>query len=204
LLGVDSQGREVLTFLPGWVPPNLEWRRWRDDQILAAAQIVRDVHDATAGSTLAAGSEVVCHGDLSHCNFVFVDDLPRYLIDFDAAYKGTRRSDLGYMAWMWLIGDEDPNEAPPLSDRLRQMSLLLDAYGLEDRDHFADAIQERQRAVRDSMASRGSPTCWVEGEMAFVLANTAAINAAAIEHRGRTRALQGNEAFRQNSPRPQT
>jgi aminoglycoside phosphotransferase (APT) family kinase protein len=189
LLGVDAQGREVLTYLPGVVPPTLGWRRWRDEQIVAAARIVRGIHDATAGSPVTAGSEVICHGDLSPCNFVFVDDVPRYVIDFDSAYPGSRRSDLAYMAWMWLIGGEDSREAPPLADRLRQLRLLLDAYGLPNRELFAESIQERQRAVKDSMASRGSPTWWVEGEMAFVADNAAAIDAAAhagdrVEHEG--------------------
>lgn len=181
LVGVDAAGREVLSYLEGWVPPNLEGRCWRDDQIIAAAGVVRQVHDATEGSTLADAFEVVCHGDLSPCNFVFVDGTPRYVIDFDAASPGTRRSDLAYMAWMWLIGDEDGSEVPPLTSRLRQMRILLDAYELVDRHGFAEAIQERQRAVRDSMSSRGSPTWWVQSEMAFVAANAALIDAAATE-----------------------
>lgn len=179
LLDVDAQGQEVLTYLPGWVPPDLGWRRWRDDQVVAAARIVRGIHDATAGAPLTAGSEVICHGDLSPCNFVFVDDLPRSVIDFDAAYRGSRRSDLAYMAWMWLIGDEGSREAPPLADRLRQMRLLLDAYGLPNRERFADAILDRQCAVRRSMASRGSPTWWVENEMSFVAGHENEIDLAA-------------------------
>jgi aminoglycoside phosphotransferase (APT) family kinase protein len=182
LLDVDADGREVLTYLPGWVPPNLGWRRWRDDQITAAARIVREIHDATAASELAADSEVICHGDLAPCNFVFVDDMPRSVIDFDAAYAGSRRSDLAYMAWMWLIGREDPGESPPFPDRLRQMRLLLDAYDLLDRDRFTDAILERQAAVRSSMTSRGSPTWWVEDEMAFVAAHHSEIAAAAADY----------------------
>jgi aminoglycoside phosphotransferase (APT) family kinase protein len=181
LLGVDADDREVLTYLAGSVPPDLGWRRWRDQQIVAAARIVREIHDATAESQLAADGEVICHGDLSPCNFVFVDDLPRYLIDFDSAAPGTRQADLAYMSWMWLIGDEDSREAPPVADRLRQMRLLLDTYGLADRDRFAEAIQERQRAVRESMASRGSPTWWPEGEIAFVTAHETAINSAATQ-----------------------
>src|SRR3954453_12412815 len=178
LLGVDGDGREVLTFLHGWVPPNLEWRRWRDEQVVAAARIVRELHDATAGSGLTVGAEGVCHGDLSPCNFVFVDGLPRYVIDFDAAYPGTRRQDLAYMAWMWLVGREDSSESPPFRERLRQMRLLLDTYGLEDREDFAEAIHERQRVVRTAMIGRGSPPSWVEDEIAFVAGAAAEINAA--------------------------
>jgi hypothetical protein len=110
---------------------------------------------------------------------VFVDEVPRYVIDFDSVSPGSRRADIAYMAWMWLIGQEDSVSAPPLSDRLRQMRLLLETYDLRDRECFADAILDRQRAVQDSMAGRGSPTWWVEGEMRFVVANAKEINAAA-------------------------
>ncbi|HEY0388704.1 MAG TPA: phosphotransferase [Gaiellales bacterium] len=180
-LGVDPRGREILTYLPGWVPPNLEHRRWDDGQIVAAARIVREVHDATAASPIADGSQVVCHGDLSPCNFVFVDGIPRYLIDFDSARPGTRRADLAYMAWMWLIGDENSSESPPPADRLVQLGLMLETYGLDDRRRFAEAIGRRQLAVRESMVARGSSPSWVEGEIRFVERHAREIDAAALD-----------------------
>jgi Phosphotransferase enzyme family len=177
-LGVDRRGREVLSFRAGWVPPNLEWRRWTDEQVVAAARLVRELHDATEGLPLCGGCEVVCHGDLSPCNFVFVDRRPRFLIDFDSASPGTRRADVAYMAWMWLVGHEDPGHAPPLETRLRQMRLLLDTYGLADRDRFGEAIRERQLAVRASTIARGSLPSWVDAEIAFLDANATQIDAA--------------------------
>ncbi len=82
--GLDDERREVLDYREGWVPPDLEWRRWDDAQLLAAVRLVRSLHDASAGSVLAGSAEVVCHGDLSPCNFVFVEGQPRYLIDFES------------------------------------------------------------------------------------------------------------------------
>jgi aminoglycoside phosphotransferase (APT) family kinase protein len=46
---------------------------------------------------------VVCHNDLSPCNFVFQEGKPIAIIDFDAAAPGPRLHDFGYAAWMWLI-----------------------------------------------------------------------------------------------------
>ena len=86
LLGVDEQGREVLSFIDGWVPPNLDHF---PDEILAAARLLRGLHDATAGSELAGGHEVVCHNDPSPCNYVFVDGRPVALIDFDHPPRAT-------------------------------------------------------------------------------------------------------------------
>ena len=45
LLGVDSVGREMLSFLPGNVPPELG--DFSDSQLVAAARLLRQLHDAT-------------------------------------------------------------------------------------------------------------------------------------------------------------
>jgi hypothetical protein len=78
-LGADERGRDVLTFIGGWVPPNLD--HFLDGTLTAAARLLRRFHDATAGSELAAGDEVVCHNDPSPCNFVFVRGRPVALIE---------------------------------------------------------------------------------------------------------------------------
>jgi len=104
-LGLDDEGREVLTFLPGEVPSDLG--AFTDDQVAAAAKLLRSLHDATSDCELRAGGEVVCHGDPSPCNCVFVDRVPSGFIDFDAAHPGTRAEDIGYAAWLWLdIGND--------------------------------------------------------------------------------------------------
>src|SRR4051794_17576544 len=167
LLGVDEQGREILSFVEGWVPPDLEGRAWSDDQVAEAARLVRRFHDATAGSAIAGAEEVVRHRDLSPCNFAFHHGLPRGLIDFDRAEPGSRRSDLAYMAWMWLVGEEIRGE-PSFSHRMRQLRLLLDSYGLNERDRFADAILAEQLEVRELTLQRGSLPHWVDAEIAFV------------------------------------
>jgi thiamine kinase-like enzyme len=181
LLGVDELGREILSFRAGWVPPNLEWRTWSDEQLAAAGRIVREVHDATSGSELAGDAEVVCHGDLSPCNFVFVDGEPTFLIDFDRAHPDSRKSDLAYMAWAWLIGVEDDVRAPPFEARLAQLPLLLGSYGLVDRSRFAEAIHVEQHEVLDDHVRHGNDAArkWVENEIEFVRAHSDVIDAAA-------------------------
>lgn len=55
--------------------------------------LVHDLlHYATADCALRGAGEVVCHGDASPCNCVFVDGVPRAFIDFDAAHSGSRAS----------------------------------------------------------------------------------------------------------------
>jgi hypothetical protein len=184
--GLDADGREILDYFDGWVPPDLEWRRWDDGQLLAAIRLVRSLHDATAKSALVGSAEVVCHGDLSPCNFVFVSEEPRYLIDFDRAHPDSRRSDLAYMAWAWLVGDEDPAQSTPLHDRLRQLGLMLDAYGLGDRDDFAAAIQVEQREILANHERRGNAEAanWVRSELDFVQRHSHEINESAARTSG--------------------
>lgn len=99
-LGLDDKGREVLTFLSGDVPNDLG--EFSDHQIASAAELLRSLHDASTDCELRAANEVVCHGDPSPCNCVFVDGVPSGFIDFDAAHPGTRGDDVGYAAWLWL------------------------------------------------------------------------------------------------------
>ena len=139
-LGQDRSGRDVLSFLAGSVPA--KWQTFADDQLRAAAGILRALHDATSGSKLASGG-VVCHHDPGPNNFVFQNDLPYALIDFDTAAPGSRLEDLGYMAWAWCLSSNPVRGA--ISDQARQVRTLADAYGVgaSDRAQLTDAIVER-------------------------------------------------------------
>lgn len=105
-LGLDNAGREILSFMPGSVPPELGY--FSDAQLIAAARLLRQLHDATLDCPLRNGHEVVCHGDASPCNCVFVDGVPTAFIDFDDAHPGSKLEDLGYASWLWIdIGNDD-------------------------------------------------------------------------------------------------
>lgn len=105
-LGIDDAGREILTFIPGLVPSELGY--FTDPQLASAARLLRQFHDATLDCPLKNGHEVICHGDASPCNCVFVDGIPRAFIDFDTAHPGSRLEDLGYAAWLWIdIGNDE-------------------------------------------------------------------------------------------------
>ncbi len=125
-LGVDGEGREILSYLEGEVPEELD-AGFSDATIAEAARLIRRFHDATAGSPLAESGEVVCHGDLSPCNTVFRAGVPVALIDFDHAAPGNRLDDLGYALFLWLnLGTDGP--CP--SEQARRISVFCDAYGV--------------------------------------------------------------------------
>lgn len=165
-LGTDEQGRDVLTFIDGEVPTDLGFH---DDQTLCrAASLIRRFHDLSAElvatpATAAMGIEVICHNDLSPCNFVFNAGVPIALIDFDAAAQGSRAHDLGYAAWLWLdLGSAEIAAA----DQPRRLALFLKAYGTDDRALVVAAILTRQamlveqgRRVGDDAMTRWAADC---------------------------------------------
>jgi hypothetical protein len=120
-LGVDEQGREILTFVDGYVPwqeggmpsaPGVSGTSGAsgvtaEGSLVRVAELVRGFHDLTAGTPLAGDAEVVCHNDLAPNNTVYSPDgvglRPVAFIDWDlAAQLGTglnwRFHDIGVRA----------------------------------------------------------------------------------------------------------
>src|SRR5258707_14225505 len=69
-LGMDSEGREILSYLAG--------ESWHesgsglpDDLLVQAARVIRNYHDRTAGSQLSQGHEIVAHQELGPHNSIF-------------------------------------------------------------------------------------------------------------------------------------
>lgn len=150
--GVDEQGREVLEYVEGQVSLPLS-----DARLARVAELVREFHDLTAGSALAEGREVVCHNDLSPKNTVYADGLPVALIDWDLAAPGDRIHDVAHVCWQYL--DLGPR-VPDVAEAARRITLVCDAYGLDDRDGIVRTIlwwQDRCWRGIDESADRGDP-----------------------------------------------
>jgi aminoglycoside phosphotransferase (APT) family kinase protein len=173
-LGGDDQEREVFRYIDGEVPA--KFRRFEDEQVCAAARMLREFHDATRGSELAGSCPVVCHNDPGPNNFVFQQSLPVAIIDFDLAAPGDALWDLGYMAWSWCVSSRP--DRLPVAEQAAQVRLLLDAYGLEQRSGIVDAMIARQ-SWNIEFWSKRSPTRddvieWSRQERAFTQAHRAA------------------------------
>lgn len=143
-LGRDEVGRDVLSFMAGEVPAR--WRRFEGRQVVAAARLLRGMHDAS--QHLAAevgGGEVVCHHDPGPNNAIFRDGLPVAFIDFDFAAPGDPLQDVAYLAWSWCISSRPDRQ--PAAAQAAQVRLLSDAYGLTpaQRAAFPGAIEARIR-----------------------------------------------------------
>jgi hypothetical protein len=193
-LGIDSQGREILSFIDGHVP-------WQDPQqynvrsdasLAGAARLLRRCHDLTAGTSMAAESEVVCHNDLSPRNTVYRNNgqrlLPVAFIDWDLAAPGRRIHDIALMCWQY------PGLGPGVTkaaEAARQIRLICDAYGLADRGPLIDTIlwwQDRcWRGIEAAAASGDAKVArllaaeapkWVQLDRAWVAANRTVLAAA--------------------------
>jgi hypothetical protein len=147
-LGLDEQGREVLTYLPGTVPsyPMPSWV-WFEGVLVEAGRRLARLHQASAGFDTTGAvwqipahspAEVICLNDVAPYNMVF-DDAHQLtgVIDLDTASPGPRVWDLAYLAYRLapLTQVEDTGAGrPSLSVCRHRLEVLCRAYaGAGDR-----------------------------------------------------------------------
>ncbi|TDO44073.1 phosphotransferase family enzyme [Kribbella sp. VKM Ac-2527] len=149
LLGVDAQGREVLSFLPGETvtPPYPDWSM-TDAALDSVAQLLRRYHSAVAGfdpDTFEWAEPVppayvegmVSHNDPNLDNVVFRDGVAVALIDFDLAGPGSALWDVATAIRLWapLRPDADIND-PRRGRALTRLRRFADSYGLGEADRL--------------------------------------------------------------------
>ncbi|NKY53240.1 phosphotransferase [Nocardia vermiculata] len=171
-LGIDGQGREVLSYLGGCTPADSHGHPGHSlEGLTLLARLVRQFHDLTAGTPLAGDQEVVCHNDLSPKNTVYsaaVPDRPIAFIDWDLV------APVAHMCWQYLNLGPDA-EVRASADRLQS---LCDAYGIDDRDAVVDTILWWQERCR-----RGIESGAAEGDAAMVaLRNTGTVDMVRAAH----------------------
>ncbi len=146
-LGVDAQGRDVLTFLDGDVPgaPVEPWAA-ADDVLPGVARLVRRLHDAGEGYVGAprpvdpgrpqplfpeGEPRIFAQRDVTPQNTVFRDRVAYGLIDFDLSDWTTRSVDLANTAMHWVPMCAPVDRAPGYAsiDVAARLRLMLDGYG---------------------------------------------------------------------------
>ncbi len=174
VLGIDREGREILTYLGG-ESGGLGWAKVVGDAgLIAFARLLRAYHEAVAdfrppadlawytGEAGARDGAVVCHGDFGPWNVVWQDARPAGILDWDYARPADRLHDVAY-ALEYAAPFRDGAEclrwlhhpAPP--DRRRRIEVFAAAYGLTSTAGLVDAVIavqrdgiERVRALADS------------------------------------------------------
>jgi Ser/Thr protein kinase RdoA (MazF antagonist) len=146
-LGVDAQGRDVLTFLSGDVPgsPVEAWAA-ADSVLPGVARLLRRLHDASSGYDAPARppvpgrplpvfpegeQRIFAQRDVTPQNTVFRSGVAWGLIDFDLCDWTTRSLDVANTAMHWVPLTDPVDRAPVYADIdvAARIALLLDAYG---------------------------------------------------------------------------
>ena len=163
-LGIDEDGREILTYLDGESGP-AGWAKVTGDAGLTAmARLLRAYHDAVrdfrpapgtqwAGWTSAPGpGELVCHGDFGPWNLVWQGDRPVGILDWDYAWPAPPVHDVAYaLEYVAPFRDDETCRTwlayPEPPDRRRRLALFAAAYGLPSAEGLADEVIAQQELV---------------------------------------------------------
>ncbi len=175
VVGVDVQGREVLTYIegqvladPSWEPGRpTPWPAWAQTEecLVDVARLLRRLHEASASFVPPADArwrqhgcpglgegEIVCHGDIGPHNTVYVDGRAVAFIDWDGIRPNEPLVEFGNAAWHYVpLGDDAYFEASGFSIRpnlARRLAVFGREYGVQDRSQLAWSLhQAKQRSV---------------------------------------------------------
>ncbi len=135
-LGINSEGKHVLTYIEGEVPHDTPHWLWEEEILWEVARKLRQWHDATTefdkkGNWLLVNDEVpevICHNDFAPYNCVFQDRKLVGVIDFDVCSPGSRLWDIAYTTYRFIpilpaqpidaSGDVSPFSYEMMLDRL--------------------------------------------------------------------------------------
>ena len=146
-LGVDSQGREVLTYIPGSpaISPYPDWAL-TDEALASVAKLLRNYHEAVAhfdptphnwppSPPRSMVGPLVSHNDPNLDNIIFRDGRAVALIDFDLAGPGSALWDVATAVRLWapLRPDADIHDVRR-GRSLARLRRFADTYGLTDTD----------------------------------------------------------------------
>ncbi len=146
-LGIDEQGRDMLSYMEGHTLPG-SGSCLSDDLLVQAARVIRRLHDVTAGSVLAQDHEIVAHNELGPHNTIFQDNQLVGLIDWDDAAPGTRLRDLANAIWCYVDVSQWANQAADA--QARRIHLMCAAYGWDDPIAIVNDFEaDLQQALRN-------------------------------------------------------
>jgi len=169
VLGLDPEGREVLTYLEGVVPNESPWPAfvWSEQTLTDVGHWLRRYHEAVQTYRPPEVSrwwyrdgaprrgELICHNDFAPYNTTFVGERIAGIIDWDIAGPARPLWDLAFCAWSWV-----PLHHPGLTRSLggpgedaqaTRLRALCAAYGAGDPSALLPTVIERVAASRDGI-----------------------------------------------------
>jgi hypothetical protein len=175
VLGFDTEGREILTYIEGDAVGNRTvWPAWArsEDALVQAGHWLRAYHAAVAdfvprpgalwrtGETWSPGL-IIAHNDASPFNAAWSDGHLAGFFDWDFAGPASVESDVGWTAvgWVplsaWRVAAAEGFPEP--ADRPRRLRMFLEAYGWRgDPRVLVAVVQERMRVRAEEIRRRGA------------------------------------------------
>jgi hypothetical protein len=174
LLGLDEQGREVLSYFDGESGKEAWAKVISDNGLQAFAKLLRSYHDSVKSfepknnnwALTSQGpnqDEIVCHGDFGPWNTVWQGQKPVAILDWDFAGPSPALYDIAY-ALEYVAPFRDDEECikwlayPKPPDRRHRIQVFAKAYRLDSTAGLVDAVINVQQAgiehVR-SLAEKG-------------------------------------------------
>lgn len=182
-LGVDEQGREVLTFIEGVAGHDpLKEYMCSHDILKEIAKMLRRYHDAVRDFPISEDwermdntpnkIEVVCHNDFAMYNIIFNDEKPVGIIDFDVAAPGPRLWDIAYTLYTCvplsrLFRTEtgknvDYHSLEHADHIMHRVKLFFESYGEKIAEDYLDIVLLRLKGLCQYMKRKAS-----EGDIAY-------------------------------------
>jgi len=176
VLGIDEQGREILTYIPGESYAGgtvaIPDRVLDEQHLVAAARLLRRYHDVGGGFSPPPDAEwrivapteheLICHNDWSPWNALFREERLVAMLDWDLAGPGSRLWDVATAAGCWVTLTSEARLFS-VAERAHRLRAFCDAYGLEDRSHVLSTYQLRTAHIARFIEARAR-----SGEPGFV------------------------------------
>jgi hypothetical protein len=127
--GISEDGREIITFLDGNSPNNLG--DFTNEQLFKAGKIIKNIHELLSDFPGCKKGQTVCHNDLSPCNFMFNNNMPYAVFDWDSCRIGDPKDDLAYAVKMWCDIGNPVQTVNEVNGKIKQM---IQGYGIYEFD----------------------------------------------------------------------
>ena len=166
--GINENGEEVLSFVPGDVFNSLPKGLLTDTVLISAAKLLLKFHTFSGKyiSRLTQNEqwmlpvvtpiEVMCHGDFAPYNVTMIEDVAFGIIDFDTLHPGSKMWDIVYAVYRWV--PIEASEQDVLGEQIRKVKLFLDTYGVTtaSKECFVELLIKRLEALVNFMSQEAA------------------------------------------------
>ena len=182
-LGIDENGREILSFIKGEAGHYpLKKYMWSDEVLQEIAKMLRLYHDSVSDfpfddswrptDNTPKQREVLCHNDFAMYNIIFHNERPVGMIDFDEAGSGPRIWDIAYTLYTCVplsrfylseTGGKMYYQSHQDAHRIKnRVTLFFDSYGDGFAENYIEMVLLRLEGLCKTITRRAS-----EGDPAF-------------------------------------